>query len=64
MITTISLFHVYVTPPIEKTCPLGSTFGMVTYSGPFHASATSWRMNDIPIAVISGASRGALRNGR
>ena len=28
------------------------------------ASPTFWRMNDIPIAVISGASRGALRSRR
>ena len=25
--------------------------------------ATFWRMNDMPMAVISGASRGALRSG-
>ena len=27
-------------------------------------SATFWRMNETPIAVISGARRGALRSGR
>src|SRR3954451_22627239 len=42
----------------------GRTAGTDTYSGPFQASATSWRMNDIPMAVINGASRGAPRNGR
>ena len=28
-----------------------------------HSAPTFWRMNDIPIAVINGASFGALRNG-
>ena len=31
---------------------------------PYSPSETFWTMNDIPTAVISGATRGALRNGR
>ena len=31
---------------------------------PYQSEPTFWRMNDIPIAVISGASLGAPRNGR
>ena len=31
---------------------------------PYQSETTFCRMNDIPIAVISGASFGALRNGR
>ena len=31
---------------------------------PASVRATFWRMNDTPMAVISGARRGALRSGR
>ncbi len=31
---------------------------------PRHSRPTFWRMNENPTAVISGASFGALRNGR
>ena len=40
MKTTISLFHVYVTPPIEKTFERGRMFGTDTKFGPFQARPT------------------------
>ena len=43
--------------------PCGSTSGIGTGPGPFHARPMPWRMNENPIAVISGASRGWLRSG-
>ena len=64
MMTTMSFSQVYVTPAMEKTFPVGSTFGTAVYPGPFQPIATSSRMNETPIAVISGASRGAERRGR
>ena len=33
-------------------------------AGPFQSSATFSSMNDTPMAVMSGASRGARRSGR
>ena len=45
-----------------KTASSGSVFGgSETGRGPFQMSAMLSSMNDTPIAVISGASRGALR---
>ncbi len=38
--------------------------GMPFCEPPSHRMPTFWRMNDMPTAVISGASFGALRNGR
>ncbi len=63
-----SRFHVKTTQfgqvPIVKTDPLRlGVAGIATGCEPFQISATSSRMNDIPIAVISGTSRGALRSG-
>ena len=42
----------------------GSMSGKWTVAGPFHKNMIPSSVNDIPIAVISGASRGALRRGR
>ena len=42
----------------------GKTWGARRSPGPATMSATFCRMNDTPMAVISGASRGAFRNGR
>src|ERR671935_260096 len=61
---TIRLDHRYLFPPISNTTPVGRMLGRETGAGPSRLSPTSCRMNDIPIAVISGASRGALRKGR
>src|SRR5881397_774398 len=47
-----------------KTVDVGRMFGSDTGAGPRRLRPTSWRMNDIPIAVINGASRGAFRSGR
>ena len=45
--------------------PRGSSpFSRFTGAEPFHTRPTFWRMNETPIAVISGASRGAWRRGR
>ena len=37
---------------------------MLTGAGPYATSPMFWRMNETPMAVISGASRGAPRRGR
>src|SRR6266545_4861112 len=58
---TIKLDQRYLLPPISKTTPVGRMLGTDTGAGPSRLSPTSWRMNDIPIAVISGARRGAVR---
>ena len=42
----------------------GSRFGKSTGEAPFQCWPMLIRMNDIPIAEISGASLGALRSGR
>ena len=41
----------------------GKTSGYAMGAGPFHSSATFSSMNDTPMAVISGASRGERRSG-
>ena len=42
----------------------GRMSGKCTVAGPFHRNMIPSSRNDIPIAVISGARRGALRRGR
>ena len=61
---TMNLFHVYGTPPMVNTVPVGRMSGTEVGRAPFQISPMFWRMNDIPIAVIRGASRGALRKRR
>ncbi len=46
-----------------KIGPSGSDRGIATGAEPFQIRATFWRMNETPIAVISGTSRGARRSG-
>jgi hypothetical protein len=48
---------------MANTFPSGRVLSTDTVSVPFQTMATFWRMNDMPMAVISGASRGALRSG-
>ncbi len=51
--------------PMWKISLLGRMSSRIeTGAGPFQTRPTFWRMNETPIAVISGASRGALRSGR
>ena len=53
------------TPAIEKTsCWERIRSGMPSCEPPRHSRPTFWRMKEKPTAVISGASFGALRNGR
>ena len=40
------------------------SWGVLTDAGPKMMSARFWRMKDTPIAVMRGATRGALRSGR
>ena len=62
---TISWFHVMDASPMEKILLFGRMSSRIeTGAGPFQTRPTVWRMNETPIAVISGASRGALRSGR
>ncbi len=49
------------TPP-RSTVGLGMKSGNGIGEGPFQSCITFSRMNDMPMAVISGASRGALRS--
>ena len=53
-----------VTPKIVKSvCCAFTRSGTPCWLPPFHSRPTFCRMNDMPTAVISGASFGALRNG-
>ncbi len=53
------------TPPMSMTAFCASIrSGMPFCEPPSHRMPTFCRMNDMPTAVISGASLGALRNGR
>src|SRR5262249_30833433 len=50
--------------PIVNTAPVGSVSGgSETGRGPFQTKAMFSMMNETPIAVIRGTSRGAPRNG-
>jgi hypothetical protein len=62
--STINLSQVYGTPAIVNTSPRGRMESTDVGRAPFQTSATFWRMKDIPIAVIKGASRGAWRKRR
>ena len=54
-----------VTPRIVKTCCWASIrSGTLDCEPPLHSRPTFCRMNDMPTAVISGASFGAERSGR
>ena len=56
---------VIVTPAISKRCFCDSMrSGAARCCGPSQRMPTFWRMNENPTAVMSGASFGALRNGR
>ena len=62
---TISWFQPKSASPTWKILPRGRMSSRIeTGAGPFQTRPTVWRMNETPIAVISGASRGALRSGR
>ena len=52
-----------VAPPTSITQVSGKIFGEFVWDGPYTSWTRFCRMNDTPIAVISGASRGALRSG-
>ena len=57
------MFHVYGdAADRERPSPCGRMSGTDVGRAPFQTRPMFWRMNDMPIAVISGASRGALRN--
>ncbi len=62
--TAIGVVHGTPTPPTVNAFPLGRTSGKFAYSGPFQMRAMVSMMKLTPIAVISGATRGACRNGR
>ena len=51
-------------PRIEICQLSGKICGARRSPEPARTSATFWRMNETPIAVISGARRGAFRSGR
>ena len=51
-------------PPIGICQLSGKIWGAARSPEPARTRATFWRMNETPIAVISGASRGAFRSGR
>ncbi len=51
-------------PRISNRASNGKTWGNDLGDGPYQIWTRFWRMNDTPMAVISGASRGAFRNGR
>ena len=53
-----------LTVPIWILAVGGITCGVLMGDGPNRIWMTFWRMNETPIAVISGASLGALRSGR
>ena len=53
-----------LTSPIWILAVGGITCGVLIGDGPYRIWMKFWRMNETPIAVISGASRGALRSGR
>ncbi len=62
---TISCFQVNsASPRLKIVLPGRMSSRIETGAGPFQASPTFWRMNETPIAVISGASLGAPRSGR
>ena len=48
---------------IEKTPRFFSIRSGGLSGWPRHSRPTFWRMNDMPMAVMSGASFGALRSG-
>mgnify|MGYP006159065283 CR=1 FL=1 len=50
--------------PIENATEFGISGSIVVKLTPQPISPMSWRMNDMPTAVMSGASFGALRSGR
>ena len=60
--TTVS--HGMPTPPIVTMSLVGMTPGKLMYTGPFQISAAVSMMKLTPMAVISGASRGACLRGR
>ena len=49
---------------MSNAVPDGSTCRTPTCPGPFQSRPMFCRMNDTPMAVISGASFGASRSGR
>ena len=62
---TISWSQPKSASPIVKIFPCGRMSSRIeTGAGPFQRRPTFWRMNETPIAVISGARRGAERSGR
>ena len=50
--------------PAMVVAVLGRMSGKCTVAGPCHKNMTPSRKKDMPMAVISGARRGALRSGR
>ena len=61
----ISWFQLKSASPIVKMWPRGRMLSRIeTGAGPFQRRPTFWRMNETPIAVISGANLGAPRSGR
>ena len=50
--------------PATVVVHCGKMLGKWTVAGPFQRNITPSRKNDMPIAVIRGARRGALRSGR
>ena len=51
-------------PPIGICQLEREDLGRAAVAGAGDDEGEFWRMNETPIAVISGASRGALRSGR
>ena len=51
-------------PPTSKPASTGMICGEPRSPAPAMTRATFWRPKETPIAVMSGATRGALRRGR
>ena len=61
---TNTLITPMLTPAMSIRSVGGMTCGTLTGDGPYMIWMMFWRMNDTPMAVRSGARRGAFRSGR
>ena len=62
--TTMKMFRTPMLPPRRSSLTRGKIWGTLRGDDEKIAWMMFWRMNDTPIAVISGARRGAWRSGR
>ena len=62
--TTMKMFRTPMLPPRMSSLTRGKIWGTLRGDDEKSTWMMFWRMNDTPIAVISGARRGAWRRGR